>query len=236
LLLGGALNEICGRLSRQSMAAAEIRLTLDLLSKPMFGRVLQLPFATRDARALTKLLQLDLEAHPPAAPVKAMTLELTPVEQRVVQGDLYEPPKPEPEKLELTLGKIRAMVGEPNVGSPRLLNTHRRDAWEIVSMPPGPSLVVDRQPHGRLQLAFRYWRPPVLARVEVQDGMPRRVSSRAVRGTIEQAAGPWRSSGDWWTTEAWEREEWDIGITGGALYRLVRVIAMGEWVLEGSYD
>lgn len=235
-LLSRALNDICGRLSRQSMATTEIRLTLDLVTKPAFGRVLQLPFATRDARALLKLLQLDLEAHPPGAPVRAVTLELVPVEPRIVQGDLYEPPKPEPEKLELTLGKIRAMVGVANAGSPRLSNTHRRDAWKMLSTPPGPSLVLARQPHARLQLAFRYWRPPVAARVEVQDGLPRRVSSRSVQGVIEQAAGPWRSSGDWWAPNAWDREEWDIGIAGGALYRLVRVIALREWILEGSYD
>lgn len=235
-LLARALNELCGRLSRQSMATAEVRLMLGLTGKASFGRVLQLPFATRDARALLKLLQLDLEAHPPGAPVQSITLELVPVEARIVQGDLYEPPKPEPEKLELTLGKIRGLVGAANAGSPRLLNTHRRDAWKMLPTPPGPSLVIARQPQARLQLAFRYWRPPVAARVEVQDGLPRRISSRAVQGMIEQAAGPWRSSGDWWAPNVWDREEWDIGVAGGALYRLVRMIAMREWLLEGSYD
>lgn len=235
-LLSRQVAELCGRLSRQSMAATELRLKLDLVSKQAHERILRLPFATRDARSLIRLLQLDLEAHPPRSPVLAMTLEFVPVEPRVVQHDLYIPPQPEPENLELTLEKIRGMVGADHAGSPRLLDTHRRDAWKMLPRPPGQSLVAGREPRGGIQLAFRYWRPPVPARVEVEDGLPRRVSSRVVRGPVEQAAGPWRGSGDWWNSLVWDREEWDVRILGGALYRVVRIVPVREWVLEGAYD
>ena len=88
-------------------------------------RHLQLPFPTYDAKALTKLVQLDLEAHPPAAAIAALTIAVKPVDPRVVQNGLYTPPAPEPEKLELTLSKIRAMVGVRKAGSPELLNTFK---------------------------------------------------------------------------------------------------------------
>ncbi len=235
-LLSRLLNELCGKLSRQSMAASETRLHLELENKTVYSRVLRLPFPTRDARTLLKLLQLDLEAHPPGFAVTAVELETPPVAPRVTQGDLYEPPKPEPEKLELTLGKIRAMVGEGNVGSPRPLDTHRRDAWRMLASPPGPSAVLRRPPSGTLQMAFRYWRPPVPASVEVENGTPRRVLSRAARGNVIQAAGPWRGSGDWWNAQAWDREEWDLSLTDGAIYRIAWIVKAREWFLEGYYD
>ena len=235
LLLARMVNELCERMRSQSMATTELRLGLDLENKTGHSRVLRLPFATRDAKSLLKLLQLDLEAHPPAAPIVSMALEVEPVEPRVVQNDLYTPPRPEPEKLELTLEKIRGMVGSSNAGSPHLLDTHRRDAWKMLPRPPGQTQVVAREPRARVQLAFRYWRPPVSARVEVADGLPCHVQSRMVRGCVERAAGPWRGSGDWWNQHAWDREEWDIGLDG-ALYRLVRIIPAREWILEGAYD
>jgi protein ImuB len=97
------------------------------------------------------------------------------------------------------------------------------------------TLVAARQPREGPQLAFRWWRPPVSARVEVADGLPCHVESRRVRGRVDRAAGPWRGSGDWWSRQSWEREEWDVGLEG-ALYRLVRIVPAREWVLEGAYD
>ena len=53
------------------------------------------------------------------------------------------------------------------------------------------------------------------------------------------AAGPWRSSGDWWEEDAWVRDEWDIAVQekiGIVLYRLIHDLIDGRWLLEGSYD
>ena len=154
-LLARVLNELCGRLKAHSRATTLIRLTLELENRSTHTRTLQLPFATRDAKALLKLLQLDLEAHPPADAITAFTLALDPVAPRMVQNDLYTPPAPEPEKLELTLGKIRAMVGVDNAGCPEALNTHRPDAWRMRPAPAGrQSLVADEGAALILRLAF----------------------------------------------------------------------------------
>jgi protein ImuB len=52
---------------------------------------------------------------------------------------------------------------------------------------------------------------------------------------VLNAAGPWRTSGDWWTRAAWNRDEWDITLTSGALYRIYREPDQ-RWFIEGAYD
>ncbi len=232
-ILSRLMNELTARLESQSMATAALRVQLDLASKQLFHRELQLPFPTRDAKMMLKLLQLELEAHPPPAPVVAVTLALTPVEPRIVQHSLYVPPSPEPEKLELTLTKIRGMVGAANAGSPRLLDTHRPGAWAL-----GPlESVVARTPlPGKPRLAFRYFSPVLQARVELRNERPARIFAQTVYGNVLEAAGPWRTSGDWWTLDPWDRDDWDIGLNNGGLYRIYLKRPAEAWFIEGAYD
>ena len=239
-LIGRLLNELCGRLKTHSRATTELRIKLELENRTAHTRLLQLPFPTHDAKALAKLIQLDLEAHPPAAPIAALTLAVTPVDPRIVQTGLYTPPAPEPEKLELTLAKIRAMVGAHNAGSPELLNTFKPDAWRMRQTPPGPRqslvFVEESASDTGIRLAFRYFRPPLEARVELaEEGVPKRVFAAGVWGTVIQIAGPWRASGEWWNAdEHWSRQEWDVALNDGAIYRLF--IAKQRWFVEGTYD
>ena len=250
-LISRLLNELCARLRAQSRATSEIRLTLDLEKtadvdgKAQHTRRLQLPFASHDPRVFLKLLQLDLEAHPPQAPVVALTMSVTPVEPRALQNGLYAPPSPEPEKLELTLGKIRQMVGGDRVGTPELLDTHRPDAWRLLASPsaattgPQMSIATPGTREFGVRLAFRYFRPPLAARVELDNRVPGRVFAKGVYGNVTSVSGPWRSSGDWWNILTWNREEWDVALNGGGLYRLysTRVEASSPaWFLEGVYD
>ena len=179
--------------------------------------MLRLPFPTRDIKFLLKLVEHDIEARPLEEPVERVRLVILPTEPRRVQHGLFAPAAPEPERLELTLGKIRALVGEKNVKTPELRNTYR----------PGWSVSDSR-------LAFRYFRPPLEARVETKAGIPKKLWTRVCRGEISKIAGPWRTSGDWWRPDAWNRDEWDLELADGALYRIYRD---GEkWFVEGTYD
>jgi hypothetical protein len=56
---------------------------------------------------------------------------MNPVKPRFAQSGLFIPAAPEPVKLELTLARIKAIVGEDRVGSPELMDTHRPDAFRM---------------------------------------------------------------------------------------------------------
>jgi len=106
-LIGQFVHELIARLKSQSLAAQALRLRLNQQE-----RVLNLPFPTRDLKLLMKLLEHSLDRQAPEEPVSKVHLEIVPTAPRRVQHGLFTPASPEPEKLELTLGKIRALVGE----------------------------------------------------------------------------------------------------------------------------
>jgi protein ImuB len=61
------------------------------------------------------------------------------------------------------------------------------------------------------------------------------VSAGGVQGAVAERAGPWRASGDWWDA-AWSREEWDVALESGGLYRLYRDRMRDAWFVEGELD
>ncbi len=90
--------------------------------------------------------------------------------------------------------------------------------------------------------AMRIFRPPLRATVTLREGRPAHIACpkrKEICGEILWAAGPWRTSGDWWEQEGWARDEWDIALQEAGsitLYRLVRDLCSGQWLLEGNYD
>ena len=228
-VLAPMLGGLCARLGADGLAAQEVRLTLTLEDGSRHERMLRLPVPMRAPRPLLKLVQLDLEAHPPLAPMLAVTLAMQPAPPQRIQTGLFVPLGPEPGQLALTLARLRGLVGEENVGVPELLDTHRPGAFRLIAgaLPESGARNVERP---RCRLAFRYFRPARAVNVEMRNGQPVRMG-----GKIQVAAGPWRTSGGWWTSEAWERDEWDVALDDGGVYRIYRQ-PDGRWFIEGSYD
>lgn len=262
LLLNRMIEQLCLRLSAHALATQELQLRLELETRvqtdeessecasassrsSLFTRTLHLPVPMLDAKVFLKLLQLDLKAHPPGAPIKKVWLSAQPARFRAAQGGLFSPPSPEPEKLELTLARISGIVGEGKVGSLEILDTHQADAFRMLrfspAIPEQKKIVVDSEPKS-LVTALRIFRPALRATVCFRDGCPARITCekrREVQGEVIWQAGPWRSSGDWWEQNAWARDEWDIALqttSGIALFRLVHDLLSGRWFVEGTYD
>jgi protein ImuB len=274
-LLNRLLEQLCTRLASHALATQELRLTLELenyspfnqqslinnqplvlkseienrQSKIHFSRTLRLPLPMLDAKVFLKLLQLDLQAHPPGAPIVKVHLAAEPARPRSAQGGLFLPPSPEPEKLELTLTRIGGLVGNQKVGAVELLDTHHPEGFRMqrfAAEVPRKNLregasASDLSGEKSAITALRRFRPPLHADVTLKNGQPVHLAcqKKDVQGDVLWKAGPWRFSGDWWEREAWSRDEWDIALQNGetiALYRLVHDLLCGEWFIEGTYD
>jgi len=130
-ILARLLNQLCANLQAHGLAVDELRLRLKLEDKTEHERAIRLPFPMRDSRVFLKLLLLDIESHPPQLAIVAVSIACEPAKPRSIQNGLFQPLAPEPEKLELTLARLARLVGESNVGSPELVDTHRPGAFRI---------------------------------------------------------------------------------------------------------
>ena len=155
-VLGRLLEQVCARLGARALATNELRLRLGLEDvscfefqvsrdqletrntkrETLFERAVRLPVPMLDARLFLKLLQLDLRAHPPSAPVSKVMLMAVPVEPRPGQGGLFLPESPAPDRLELTLARLAGIVGEQKIGAAELVDTHRPDAFRMTRFAP----------------------------------------------------------------------------------------------------
>jgi protein ImuB len=263
-ILARLLNQLCANLQAHGLAVDELRLRLKLEDKTEHERAIRLPFPMRDSRVFLKLLLLDIESHPPKCAIVAVSITCEPAKPRSIQNGLFQPLAPEPEKLELTLARLARLVGESNVGSPELVDTHRPGAFRIRrfivkrgsnrrgrrgrgerSRELNPQSAI-RNPQSLL--GFRVFRPPLRAEVEAPSGWPTRIKAqagagRSIRGKVLRLAGPWRTSGDWWAEDGWARDEWDVAVAGseasqekGMLYRIYRDLRSDGWFVEGVYD
>jgi len=236
-LLARLLNGLATRLATRALATNELHLRLKLETRATYERTLRLPVPSLDTKAFLKLLQLDLTGHPPPAPIVHVWLGVNPVKPQAAQNGLFIPAAPEPVKLELTLARLKSIVGGDRVGTPELLDTHRPDAFSVAHALVRAASALVPMPGGALRhpaLSFRIFRPPRTARVALASGQPSFVAADGIRGKILDRAGPWRTSGDWWTSDPWLRDEWDIALSDGALYRLY--CCPKGWFVEGSYD
>src|SRR5262249_44310685 len=150
-----------------------------------------------------------------------ITIEMVPVQTRTMQHGLFEPPSPAPEKLEITLARIRNLIGCGNIGVPELIDTHRANSF--VNAPTRSMTVAPRElrksiavpSHWRtLKTILRRFRPLCPAKVWcTNETQPVRIISTKGDWRVEACAGPWFTSGDWWT-DSWDTEEWDVEIAG----------------------
>jgi protein ImuB len=249
-VLARLLEPLSLRLEQADRGAAVICTSLRLTTKAVLTRTLQLPAPMRDPKTLRTLVLLDLESHPPDAAIDTVRVHIEPTPGRVLQWTLLDRAQPAPEQVSTLVARLTALMGQGRVGSPGLVDTWKPGAFEMKEFRVSSEEL--RTPDSNSKLltlnsALRRFRLPIPARVQVHEGRPvRLVTDRNgfTSGAIAQAAGPWRTSGEWWTTgsapsasaAAWDRDEWEIGMNDGTVYRLFVEREVGQWFIEGVID
>jgi protein ImuB len=264
-VLGRLMEPLERHLEQRDRGGAVLHVRLHLVkddegTRPIHERTLQLPTPIRDARTLRTLALLDLESHPPAAAIERVTVAVDPTPSRIVQYSLLTRPLPSPEQISTLMARLNALMGEGRCGAPATVDSWRPGAFAMQAFNPKevhpdgaspgspaplsaavPLCGVDTGTRLSPAIALRRFRLPIPARVQVVSGKPARVTTdrRGLSGgRIEQCAGPWRTSGEWWAEgeRNWDRDEWDVTVGDGGTYRLYRERDSDHWFLEGIVD
>jgi protein ImuB len=199
-----------------------------------------------------------LDSRPPGAAVRFAALE---AEGRALRGDqldLFRPAGPAPAALGRTLAALQALCGEARLGSPRPADDHRPHRFELRPFEPvelrSPAL---RAPASlgsaslralracarwapaspACTLALRALRPPVPAEVRLSGSGPGHVRSAIANGAVVHLAGPWRTTGGWWSPETHHAyDHYDVETSDGTLSRLRFDHRRRRWHIDAVYD
>jgi protein ImuB len=244
------VEQLARRVETVYLVVAEFHLRLGLASGAHHERTFKIPAPTARVETLFRMLQTHLETVRTDAPIVALELVAKPGRAELHQFGLFESTLRNPNQFAETLARLTALLGTENVGTPQIISTNRPDTFRLA--PPQFDAAYEKdllplplggegrgegarpQVHGRLGLQLRRFRPPLPAQLEFRKEKPALLRSEVFIGAITDTRGPFLSSGDWWDTQRWAREEWDIETGDGSLLRVFRS-ADGCFV-EGVYD
>jgi protein ImuB len=254
----GLISRLVERLTLRSLGCVELRLALQLENTARESRRIGVASPCQDERVLLRLLRLAVESKPPAAGIDRVTLVCEGVPLRREQLDLFLPRGPSPGELDQTLAELSAICGAERVGRPEVLDDHRPDAFALrpfgtgtgtkksrsmnrnmkKSTPDRPLRQILRQ---KLQkgpkLTLRALRPPLRAEVRLEQGRPVFARSAVSQGRILGSAGPWRTTGHWWSESShFAMDHYDVEMSDGKLLRLCFDWRTKRWQIDGLYD
>lgn len=241
------IESLVTRAAGRALSLALLHITMQLEATSVHQLALRPATPTTDKKFLLKLLQIELSSHPPPSAIVALTIAAEAGQANTVQLGLFLPQLPEPSRLDVTLARLKALVGEARVGSPVLEDSHRSGSFHMEPfaicasgevMPAG-----NRMPSGKVmaarqpRIALRRMRPPHPVHVRCANQKPVAFHDGHQNYSIAVAYGPWRTSGCWWATDDWDRDEWDVLITQEQrAHLLVNDRRQNRWYLEAVYD
>ena len=244
-ILATMLDQLIARAQSNLIALASVTLDCMLEGGARHSRIVQPALPSNDRHLWLKLLDLDLQAHPPQAAVLSLCLSAHPGSTSKVQLGLFCPQTPEPMRLDVTLRRIRAIVGEDGVGRAVLKDTHQPDAFllepfVVPSIASSFATLSTEAASERPRIALRQVRPPEEIAVCLRNHAPESFLFHEKRYTVERAYGPWFSGGDWWNEMFWSVAQWDLVARAeeGSLLCccLTHDLQDGCWRMEALYD
>jgi protein ImuB len=232
------IDSLVVRAADRALSLALLTVRMDLEEGPVYERAIRPAVPSTDRKFLLKLLHLEIAAHPPQSAIVTLTLSAEAGHSSTVQLGLFSPQTPEPSRLDVTLARLKALVGDDRVGSPALEDSHEPGRFRMDGF--AVSIKSFSAPPGHPRMSLRRLRPPAPVRVTLHAMRPAAFRNSESRYEITASYGPWKTSGCWWSTNGWDAEEWDVlavsgdGEAMGCLLVLDRI--RNRWQLEAIYD
>jgi protein ImuB len=235
-ILSPMLETLLRQAINHAYALRSVTITLDLEKASPHRLEVRPAVPVQSKELLLKLLHLKLQGDPPQAGILGLTLDVEPAIPQVAQRGLFQSQFPEPDKLDLLVARLKAVVGEDNVGSPCLSNSFCDDEFLMVPFQPSAGGKTLPQPIAP-RSALRRFRPAQQAKVVYRDAVPSILFWRGERLELGKVSGPWQSSGYWWDGRRWEADEWDAVVSQPLqALRLRHEPQAGTWYVAGQYD
>lgn len=238
-VVGVMLEQLVLRATARVLALATVTAELMLEGGGTHVRTVKPALPSNERAMWLKLIHLDMEAHPPGAAVVGIVLTAEPGATSKVQMGLFSPQLPEPMRLDVTLARIKAIVGEECVGRAVLADTHRADGFRMEGFSVAAVGAGSARELGGSLAAMRRLRPAESVSVSLREQRPVWFVFRERRYEVERAYGPWVMSGDWWEQTLWGVEQWDViarGDAGLLCCCVVRDVAQDVWSMAALYD
>jgi hypothetical protein len=222
---------VCSDLSRAGRAAALLRTTFECENGDL--RELDAGFAqpTADPRVVLDILRAKLEGLIFDTPITGLKLQALRLEECGTFTTLFSGTQPDPQTLAIACERLQA------VGDIQALQAHVRPAHLLESRFTYGVPSLGYQCHGDTGCHPERSTPTQLRMLPVREvavklrgNTPASVDARPV----VNCAGPWRVDDGWFESEHVARDEYDVLLDGGMLWRVYRE---GEkWYVRGAYD
>ena len=233
------LSRICSDLERCGKRAGSLRLDIELEDAQVHTVGVTLASPTISERAMLDVVRAKLEGTTFPAPIVGLRLRAGDLEEGGEQVALFSGSDFDPQAVAVAISRLEAMLGEP-VRHARTHPAHvleERFSYDAFA-PPKVSLLCHPEPSHKRETIVPQLRLMSVAEIDVtvRGGAPALVSVRNARPprAVLECSGPWRVEIGWFSDACVVRDEYDVLLEDGELYRIYR--QGSQWYLRGTYD
>jgi len=237
------VDRVCADMECLGKRAGALAIELELENGEMRAREIGLAQPTAQARAMLDVLRANLEGATFEAPVVGLRVRALRLEEAGEALTLFRGAgEPDPQTIAVTIARLEAALGETakRARGVRAYALEEQFAYAPFSasfetrpsVAPQDDTVGDEagDEGGTLMPQLRLLEVEEIA-VRIAGGAPSHVGSPPK--AVLECAGPWRIEENWFSVPL-ARDEYDVLLEGGALYRIYR--QGRKWYLRGSYD
>jgi protein ImuB len=217
-ILNHGLDKLLTQIERYGFSTEHLDIFFQLQNKTERTYEIKTSFPTLEKTFWLKLINLRISLDPPESEIVSISVTSHFTPPRPSQHGLYAVSRPDPERLFLTVNKLKKLVGEENVGVPVLLDQRLEKAFTLDAegIPVGKELHPFSREAGALQgrdgpeiqnlkskiqnpiIAFSYFNPPIRAEVLVRNNKLLFLRTQYFNGPVKTYSGVWKANSKWW--------------------------------------